>query len=125
MLAPGIQTVRQLGCYRLLSLLVLAGCTHWRPARESPADLLAPEPPPRVRITRLDESRVELRRPQLVGDTLIDGRTRDGSDVKVPLAQVAQVAVRKWDPIGTAGVVLGTAALGAIVTIGLMWDARD
>lgn len=54
----------------------------------------------------------------------VDGRTQHGTSRKVPFTDVAQVAVRKWDPFGTAGLVVGTVALGAIVTVGLMWDAR-
>jgi hypothetical protein len=72
----------------------------------------------------VDQSRVELRHPQLVGDTIMDGRVRRGVRAKVPMNEVAQIAVRKWDPVETAGLVLGTAAVGAVVTIGVMWDSR-
>jgi hypothetical protein len=105
-------------------LLVLTGCTRWRAEQVSPVGLLTSESPTRTRITRFDRSRVELHHPQLVGDTIFDGRTRHGIRERVRLSDVAQVAVRKWDPLGTAGLVLGTAALGTVVTIGLLWDAR-
>lgn len=108
----------------LLGLFVLTGCTGWRTAPVSPVDLLTPEPPSRIRITRVDESRVELHHPQLAGDTIIDGRARRGIRTKVPLSDVASVAVRKWDPLKTAGLVLGTAAVGAVVAIGLVWDTH-
>jgi hypothetical protein len=108
----------------VLSLLALTGCTRWRTEPVSPVELLALQPPLRIRITRVDRSRVELHRPQLVGDTIIDGRTRRGIPTQVSLDEVASVAVRKWDPFGTAGVLIGTAALGTALTIGLMWDGR-
>jgi hypothetical protein len=108
----------------VLGLLMLAGCTRWRAEHVSPAGLLTSESPTRIRVTRVDKSRVELHRPQLVGDTIVDGRAQDGLRTKVPLNDVAQIAVRKWDPFGTTGLILGAAALGAVVTIGLMWDAR-
>ena len=81
----------------LLGVCLLAACTSWRVQHVSPADLLSREPP-RLRVTRADRSRVELHRPQLVGDTIIDGRVRGGVRTKVPLNEVVEVAVRKWDP---------------------------
>lgn len=107
----------------LLGVCLLAGCTSWRVQHVSPADLLSREPR-RLRITRADRSRIELHRPQLVGDTIIDGRVRRGVRTKVPLNEVVDVAVRKWDPAETAALVVGTTAVGAVVTIGLIWDSR-
>ncbi len=107
----------------LLGVCLLAGCTSWRVQHVSPVDLLSREPP-RLRITRADRSRIVLHRPQLVGDTIIDGRVRRGVRTKVPLNEVVDVAVRKWDPAETAALVLGTSAVGAVVTIGLIWDSR-
>lgn len=108
----------------LVGLFALAGCTRWRTQQVSPAGLLTSESPRKIRVTRTDRSRVVLHQPQLVGDTIIGGRTRKGVRAKVPLSEVKQVAVRKWDPFGTAGVVLGAAALGALITIGLIWDTH-
>ena len=108
----------------VLGLFVLTGCTGWRTAQVSPVELLAPEPPSRIRITRVDESRVELHHPQLAGDTIVDGRVRRGTRTKVPVSEVASIAVRKWDPLKTAGLVLGTTAIGAVVAIGLVWDTH-
>ena len=108
----------------LAGFLLLAGCSHWRTEHVSPVTLLTATTPRRVRITRIDESRVVLHNPRLVGDTIVDDRSGHARDRRVPLTDVAQVAVRKLDPLATGGLVVGTAALGAVVAIGVMWDAR-
>jgi hypothetical protein len=90
----------------------------------SPSDLLSSEPPSKIRITRADKSRVVLHKPQLVGDTLLDGRSGHDLPAKVSLDEVAEVQVRRLDPVETAGLILGTAALGLLVAAGLTWDAR-
>ncbi len=90
----------------------------------SPVDLLSSEPPSKIRVTRADKSRVVLHDPRLVGDTLVDGRIRHDLPAKVSLDEVAEVQVRKGDPVETAGLILGTAALGLLVAAGLTWDAR-
>ena len=53
----------------------------------------------------------------------VDTRSGHPRDRRVPLTDVAQVAVRKWDPPATGGLAVGTTALGAVVAIGVMWDA--
>ena len=107
-----------------LGALLLVGCTRWRVQDVVPGELVATRHPDRVRITRVDRSRIELRQPRLVGDTIYDGRSHRGERPRVLVADVEEVAVRKLDPLGTAAVMLGTAALGAVVAIGLLWSSR-
>ena len=109
-------------CYTL-SALLLVGCTRWRVQDVFPEEVLATQPD-RVRITLADRSRLELHRPQLVADTIYDGRARHGMRRQVPLGKVREVALRKWDPLGTAALTVGTAAVGAVIAIGAVWSSR-
>jgi hypothetical protein len=104
--------------------MILTDCTSWRTEHVSPVALLTSTPPSRLQVTRADKSRVELRRPQLVGDTIVDGRTRRGTRTRIALNDVEEVAVRKWDPLETTGLVLGVAVLGGIVTLAALYDTR-
>ena len=99
-------------------------CTRWRVKEVTPRELLTHRTEDRVRITRLDRSQIVFRRPKLVGDTIYNGGSHDRGRAPIAVSDVAQVAVRRLDPIGTTAVVLGTAALGAVVTIGALWSSR-
>jgi len=48
-----------------------AACTSWHTETVAPERVIAEKHPEKVRVTRLDSSRVELHAPELSGDTLI------------------------------------------------------
>jgi hypothetical protein len=100
------------------------GCTRWRTQDVTPRELLSARKPEQLRITRLDHSRVVFRRPQLVGDTIYDGRLHRDERAQVPVSGVSEIAIRGWDPLGTIALTLGTAALGAVVAVGAVWSSR-
>ena len=117
---------RAAGRFGRLVLLTasLTACTKWQVQAVSPQQLLAEGQPAQVRITRADQTAIVLHHPELVGDTLY-GIARDGAGPAeprqgVPLSDVAQVAIRKKDPLATDLLVFGSAAVAAGVGV-LMW----
>ena len=93
----------------------ISACTSWRVQPVSPAQLLDEERPERVRVQRSDRSRVVLNAPQLVPDSLVG--TSRGERTSLPLADIAQIEVRRGSTGKTIGLVLGLTAVTAVVCI--------
>jgi hypothetical protein len=117
---------RAAGRFGRLILLTasLTACTKWQVQALSPQQLLAEGQPAQVRITRADQTAIILRHPEIVGDTLY-GIARNGAGQAeprpgVPLSDVAQVAIRRQDPLSTGLLALGSAALAAGVGV-IVW----
>jgi len=113
---------------RLVRLVLLTAsltaCTKWQVQAVSPQQLLAEGQPAQLRITRADQSAIILHHPELVGDTLY-GSVRDGAASAEPRQQVAvsdvaQLAIRRTDPLATGLLALGSAALAAGVGV-VVW----
>jgi hypothetical protein len=106
-----------------------SGCAHWKVQSATPEQVVSARRPFQVRVTRDDGSRVVLRRPEIVGDTLYGaprgGRTSVGSQrPAVALTDVREVAVRRMNVVGSAVLALGTVALASVVALGLTWSNR-
>jgi hypothetical protein len=119
----GSRAARRFGRLVLLTASLTA-CTKWQVQAVSPQQLLAEGQPAQVRVTRADQTAIILRHPKLVGDTLY-GSARNGAGQTEPrpgasLSDVAQVAIRRQDPLSTGFLALGSAALGAGVGV-LIW----
>jgi hypothetical protein len=96
----------------------------WQVQAVSPQQLLADGQPAQVRVTRADQTAIILRHAELVGDTIY-GSARNGAGPaeprqRVPLSDVAQVAIRRQDPLATGFLALGSAAVAAGVGV-LVW----
>lgn len=109
----------------LCGVLLVAGCTHWHTERMAPTALLTSKTPSRIRVTRTDRSRVVVNHPQLVGDTIVDGRPKRSSGTRVPLSEVSAVAVRRVEPFRTTGLVLGTLIVAAYAALAAVWQFPD
>lgn len=59
-----------------LFVLYLPACTTWRPQSFSAQAVILDERPKRIRLTRLDGSRVEIANPRIMGDSIV-GTNRD------------------------------------------------
>ena len=59
-----------------LFVLYLPACTSWRAQSFSAQAVILDERPKRIRLTRLDGSRVEITNPRIVGDSIV-GTNRD------------------------------------------------
>ena len=113
----------------VLSTWATGACTHWKVQDALPEQVVGEKHPYEVRVTRDDGSRIVLRRPEIVGDTLYGAArgSRAGAAAPgpgVPLADVSEVAVRRVDILGSAALGLGTAALAGVVALGLVWSSR-
>ena len=80
-------------------------------------------------MTRNDSSRIVLRRPEIVGDTLYgaprDGRAAAGSPrPAVPLTDVSEVAVRRVNVVSTTALALGTLVLAAFAALNYLYSLR-
>ena len=111
------------------SLILLAGltplaqaCHNWQVQRVTPATLLtAPSPPSRVRFRLEDSTRVILLEPRLAGDSVQGLLAANGKreSRSVPVRAINEVAVRRFSPGKTAGLVAASAAgLFAVAAIG-------
>ena len=87
----------------LLVLLAgsLSGCVHWstkswRVQPPPPAAVVTEQHPKRIRVSRPDHTKIVLKNPSVIGDSLVatDARNRP---VALPLAEVTQLEVEKTD----------------------------
>ena len=105
-----------------------SACTHWKVQSAFPEQVVSRRPQ-RVRVTRNDSSRIVLRRPEIVGDTLY-GATRNGRAAAgsprpgVALTDVGEVAVRRVNVVRTAVLAFGTLVVAAYVALGLALSNR-
>jgi hypothetical protein len=111
----GISRLCQLVACTVLASYLTA-CTSWRVQRLSPEQVLTAEQPTAIQVMRSDGTRVVLTQPEVSGDSLV-GLTERGR-LSIPLTDIASVALLKWDPVGTVGLMLGLAAL-ALVAVGV------
>jgi len=107
------QPGRLMMCALLSSSLV--ACARWELQEISPARVVSEMKPARIRVTRSDSTRVEIVRPQVVGDSLLS--SAPGRRMGIPLSDVAGVSVRKAKPGATLALVLGMGAAAFIVLI--------
>src|SRR5689334_8819563 len=93
----------------LLILLSGAACQAWHTEGVASEAILATHQPGRLRVTRVDGSRIVLKRPVLQGDTLvgIGHRQSDQQAVRVALTDVRQVETRGFSSDRTAWLVVG------------------
>lgn len=89
--------------------LLSSGCHSWQVQSVPAAELLAASSPPaEIRLKLLDSTQLVLREPRLTGDS-VAGMMR-GTRAAVPVADVAQVAVRRFSPGRTVGLVAASVA---------------
>ena len=78
------------------------GCSSWRVQPVSPSALIEERHPPKVQVRHADGTRRVLRKPTVEGDSLVSVAGRKDT-VRVALADVSAVAVRKFSPLKTFG----------------------
>ena len=107
----------------LFLVLNLTACTSWHSvAIPSPTEFIEAEQPDRVRVTMQDGSQLDIEKPFVSGDQLLgkDWRTWEvnrllgnADDVSVPLVDILQLEVRRYDLARSAGV-------SGLVVLGLL-----
>ena len=113
-------SLRHATCVALL-LTQLSGCMTWRPVPGTLDQQVAADPIPRARLRlrsggELSLEDVKVRRDSVVGYSVGSREWR-----AFPLANVASIDRRGLSAGRTAAVVVGTAAVGAVVIYGLAY----
>ena len=114
---------------RVIAIVVMAGqlsaCTSWRQEGLSPAEVIRTEEPTALRVERPDGHREVLYHPQVQGDSLLGRRAEYDkmSNRALALIDVKQVATRHVNPSRTAGLLLGTGLLIALVAAFATFEA--
>jgi len=99
----------------LLSSLPLA-CTYWQPLPPNPAEAISEKQPEQVRVTRTDGSKLQLRYPRVMEDSLFgtaagEEAQGDTTRVAIPLSDVQSVEVKRTNVGNTVGLVVVSAAV--------------
>ena len=102
----------------------LPACTSWHVVGPTPAEYVQSQRPGRIQVIRTDSSRVRLRRPAILGDTLVGtvggGLVRGDTahQVRVALGDVRAVEVRELSIGKTLGLCFGVSLVLALIASG-------
>jgi len=103
----------------------LSACTSWHVQQVAPAELIDHDHPDEIRVTTTTGNEMVLSHPFVDGDSLHEGKTKNGPPTGMALQDVHQVATRgfsagKTIALGTGVVLvgLGTAAVIAVSNMG-------
>ena len=118
-----ISLSRSTGVWLLFSLapvVFLSACLSWRPEPTRPADLVARQKPPVIRMTLRDSTQLVLRNPEVQGDTIYGhppgSRGHAGNRSGIPLSSVARIETQRTDT-GKSMVLGFGIALGAFTAL--------
>jgi len=110
---------------RMMALVCLSSyvsaCHSWRTEPVAPQESLA-DNPHEARVFRTDGSKLVLRGPSIVADTL-HGLGKDSVAALIPLQQVDSIQVKRPDAVKTVLTVLGIAVVAAGAVVG--WWAHE
>jgi len=100
--------------FLLATILSGTACQTWRIESLTPEAVLATHHPAQVRVTRTDGSRIVVNQPVLRVDSLSGAIPRHGKkeDIRIPLADIQQVATRRFSAGKTLGLGVGLVAGG-------------
>ena len=105
-LPPGHRPLaRRMGI--LLVLIQLTGCYTWQAASGPVSELLADDPPSRIRVELVDGTEREVSQPLVFGDTLFAQRSGQRPDPVAAVDEVQHVDVPRTDAIATGLAVVG------------------
>ncbi len=115
--------------HAILAPLLLAGgaCTQWKVQPLSPAELVSQEQPDRIQVTRRtalsETTTVVLYHPAVLGDTLVGvmQRRMRADTIAIPITDVVNVAVRRFDSGKT--ILLGVGVVGVIAIMAAEYNA--
>lgn len=95
-------------------VLTVTACSTWSSVGVvGPAAFVESERPVRVRVSRTGERRVVLRDPVVRGDSLVG--LADGETVRIAVADVGRLEVRRLSFFRTLALGVGTAAVAVIL----------
>ena len=103
-----------------LLVVVLGGCATWTPQGLTPQAVIEKDHPEQVRVTRRNGSRVELRTPVIVGDSM-HGETKVGR-TGVALEDISYLSLNRGNrPVTAALTGIGVAA-GLVALLAATWN---
>jgi hypothetical protein len=85
--------------------LQLTGCSTWLPSTAGPRQLIQDERPAAVRVTKTDGEQVELRAPELRGDS-VRGGGRWPTRAGVAVSDIGTIEFRRSSPGRTAALLI-------------------
>jgi hypothetical protein len=100
-------------------LLQVSGCTSWSTQKQPPAQVLSEKAYDKVRVTRIDGSRMELYQPGVVNDTLTGFKSKpekgkEPKPVRIAMADIKSVEIHK---VSAGKTVLLVAGIGLTVVL--------
>jgi hypothetical protein len=107
--------MRSFSLLLIAAALPLSACTSWRPQTAPAPEVIAAHGEGSVRIVRRDQSTIELRHPQVVGDSIVGEAGDPPRRVAVATADVQRVDVRKVNAARTGGLSLGVLIVVTVV----------
>ena len=116
-MSSGSPRVRAIATLPVLALALLSGCKSWQPVMETPANWIARESPPEVRLTAATGDQVTIRRPIVVNDSIVSANAPVAVGPFAPprrgvqLSDVHGFEVPRFDPLKTAGLAAGFLAV--------------
>jgi len=122
-MTAGSASWRRGGARALLAahaLMLLAGCGRWVPQPLVPQAVIEEDHPDRLRVTRIDSSRVELRQPRVESDSL---KGMAGHETRsIPLAEVAYVSLHRQNDLPVILALSLGLAVGLTVALAASYD---
>ncbi len=115
-----VPSLRYVICVALL-LTQLAGCMTWRPVPLTLDQQVAVEPIPHARLRLRSGSEFSLEDVKVRSDSVLGYSTSTREWRAFPVGSVASIERRGVSAGRTAAVVVGTAAVGAVVIYGLAY----
>ena len=117
---PTQSPLRRAVCVALL-LTQLAGCMTWRPVPGTLDQQVGAEPIPRARLRLRSGGELSLEDVKVRSDSVVGYSTSSREWRAFPVGSVASIERRGVSAGRTAAVVVGTAAVGAVVIYGLAY----
>ena len=96
---------------------VSAACTSWRVQAVTPQELLAREHPNAIQVRAQGGAKFVLSSPRLEGDSLTGYVKRVAR--RIPMATVDNLAIRRFNGLKTAGLIVGIPVAAIAVFLGV------
>ena len=115
-----------LACHTTAILMTecLEGCTSWQVQKAPVKQVVEMRRPASILVTLADRSHIILYQPRIAGNTVIAfARSHRSSDpapeITISTAQVRQVAVREWNALRTAVLIIAVIVLAVVILFAL------
>ncbi|HEX8906250.1 MAG TPA: hypothetical protein VF771_15480 [Longimicrobiaceae bacterium] len=101
----------------LAAALALSACTSWRPQTAPAPEVVAAHGNGSVRVLRRDMSTIELRNPQVLGDSIVGEAGDPPRRAAIAIADVQRIDVRRVSATRTGGLTLAVLVVASAVAV--------